>query len=136
MSTDQRVQQAYIPYNPAFTAKARANRANPTPAETKLWREVLHDRQLAGHKFVRQKPIDAFVVDFYCAELRLAIEIDGDTHADQADYDAHRTARLDALGVRLVRYSNRDVLDNLDGVAADLADHMAQRRMALSQEGA
>jgi adenine-specific DNA-methyltransferase len=88
-----------------------------------MWREVLQGRQLAGYKFVRQKPIAEYIVDFYCAELKLAVEIDGDTHAEQAEYDARRTERIRALGIRLVRYSNRDVLDNLDGVRDDLIRH-------------
>ncbi len=107
-------------YNQALTARARENRKNPTPAEKKLWYEVLQNGRLSGFKFIRQKPLDEFIVDFYCASLMLAIEIDGDSHAEQAGYDEYRTHKLNALGVRVLRYTNADVMNNLEGVYADL----------------
>ncbi len=110
----------HLPYNPTLTPKARQNRKNPTPAEKKLWFDVLRDKQLSGLKFTRQKPLDEYIVDFYCAELMLAIEVDGDTHAEQEQYDQTRTERLNRLGVEVVRYGNSDVMDNLEGVYADL----------------
>ncbi len=125
---DNSEQGRYIRYNPTLTEKERQNRRNPTPAENKLWFEVLRDRQLAGAKFTRQKPLGEYIVDFYCAELTLAIEIDGDSHAEQAEYDRRRTAHLNRLGIDLVRYSNRDILTNLDGVHSDLAKRIQNRR--------
>ncbi|MCY3723847.1 MAG: DUF559 domain-containing protein [Candidatus Poribacteria bacterium] len=71
-----------MPYNKALTQKARENRKNPTPAEKKLWYEVLSNKRLDNLKFTRQKPLDMYIVDFYCAELMLAIEIDGHTHRE------------------------------------------------------
>ena len=79
--------EGYIPYNKALTEKARENRKNPTSAEKKLWYEVLQNKRLDSLKFTRQKPLGEYIVDFYCAELMLAIEIDGDTHANQEQYD-------------------------------------------------
>ena len=70
----------YVTYDEALTEKARENRRRPTPAEKKLWFEVLRGRRLSGLKFTCQKPLDRYIVDFYCAELMLAIEIDGDSH--------------------------------------------------------
>ena len=84
----------YIAYNPNLKEKARDNRKNPTPAENKLWYEVLRNKQFSHLKFTRQKPLDEYIVDLYCAELMLAIEIDGDSHAEQEEYDEVRTARL------------------------------------------
>ena len=110
----------FFSYNQTLTARARENRKNPTPAEKKLWYEVLQNGRLSGFKFIRQKPLDEFIVDFYCASLMLAIEIDGDSHAEQAGYDEYRTHKLNALGVRVVRYTNADVMNNLEGVYADL----------------
>ena len=72
--------------------------------------------------------MDTFIVDFYCAGLLLAIEIDGDSHAEKEDYDQRRTARLNRLGIEVVRYSNQDVLENLDGVFLDLADRINSRQ--------
>ena len=105
----------YIPYNKTLTQKARENRKNPTPAEKKLWYEALGNKRLSNLKFTRQKPLDEYIVDFYCAELMLAIEIDGDTHAGQEHYDKRRTENLNRYGVEVIRYTNAEVLNNLEG---------------------
>jgi len=110
----------YIAYNPNLKEKARDNRKNPTPAEKKIWYEMLRNRQFSQLKFSRQKPLGEYIVDFYCAELVLAIEIDGDSHAEQEEYDKERTARLNELGIKVLRYTNQDVMHNLDGVYDDL----------------
>lgn len=123
----------YIHYNPALTEKARENRKNPTPAEKRLWFEALQDKRLGGLKFTRQKPLDEYIVDFYCAELMLAIEIDGDSHAEQAEYDEQRTMRLNQLGIAVIRYGNRDVIENLAGVYDDLTRRLEERKKQLSQ---
>ena len=118
----------YLPYNAALTEKARENRKNPTPAERKLWFEVLRNKRLNNLKFTRQKPLDKYIVDFYCSELLLAIEIDGDTHAEQQHYDETRTRRLKTLGVGIVRYTNAEVMSNLEGVYEDLLKRVAERK--------
>ncbi len=117
----------FLPYERRLTAFARENRRNPTPAELLIWNHVLRNRQFCGLKFVRQKPIGPYVVDFYCAELRLVIEIDGDSHAEQLAYDAKRTRRLEAMGLTVLRYANREVLQALDGVYEDLCSKVAGR---------
>ena len=89
----------FIPYDKKLTAFARENRKNPTAAESKMWNEVLRMRHFSNHKFSRQKPIADFIVDFYCAELRLVIEIDGDSHAESVEYDAVRTDALNVRGI-------------------------------------
>lgn len=113
-----------LPYDAKLTALARENRKNPTPAETMLWQKVLRHRRFEQHKFHRQKPIGAFIVDFYCKELHLVIEIDGDSHANQIEYDQQRTQFLNGLGLRVLRYTNADILKNLAGVFDDLTDRV------------
>jgi very-short-patch-repair endonuclease len=109
----------YLPYNKALTELARKNRKNPSKAESRIWR-LLRMRQFSQHKFLRQKPIAGYIVDFYCSELCLVIEIDGDSHAETFEYDAERTKTLNALGLTVIRYTNDDVLENIEGVCEDL----------------
>jgi len=110
----------YIPYKRKLTELARQNRNNLTPAEKKIWYEVLSRKQFKGYKFTRQKPIADFIVDFYCSKLQLVIEIDGDSHAESKEYDEARTNILNQYGLRVLRYTNRDVMNNIEGVYQDL----------------
>jgi very-short-patch-repair endonuclease len=110
----------YLPYKKGLVKLARENRSNPTPAEKKIWYEVLCRKQFEGYKFTRQKPIADFIVDFYCSKLQLVIEIDGDSHAENAEYDGVRTNILNQYGLRVLRYTNRDVMNNIEGVYQDL----------------
>jgi isoleucyl-tRNA synthetase/very-short-patch-repair endonuclease len=95
------------------TEKAQEMRKNPTDAERKLW-DMLRDKQ-SGVKFRRQQPIGNYIADFYCAEKRLILEIDGSQHADN-QADALRAAWLEAQGLRVHRFWNNEVLQNPDGV--------------------
>ncbi len=79
-----------------------------------LWRH-LRGRQIAGVKFIRQLVIGPYIVDFAAREAKLVIEVDGDTHTDQAR-DEHRTAWLQLQGYRVIRFSNADVMTDMDGV--------------------
>ena len=117
----------YIRYNPALKERARENRKNPTPAERQLWSKLLCGGRFRGFKFTRQKPLGEYIVDFYCAELRLAIELDGDSHASQTRYDRRRTKNLNALGVRVVRYTNDEVKLGLDSVLDDFVRAVVER---------
>ena len=87
-----------------------------TDAERALW-GVLRSRQLQGFKFRRQHPIGKFVVDFVCLERKLILELDGGHHAEQIEADAERTAFLESLGFRVLRFWNNEVLTELEGVA-------------------
>lgn len=111
----------FLPYDSKLTALARVNRKNPTPAEQKIWCEVLSRHQFLACKFSRQKPIEHFIVDFYCAKLGWVIEIDGDSHAVQQGYDERRTTLLQQHELTVIRYDNREVLNNIAGVYDDLA---------------
>jgi len=103
------------PITDAHTARARELRHDSTFPEKLLWSR-LRDRRLAGIKFRRQFPVESYVVDYYCDEARLVIELDGDSHADRAAYDADRTAALQKARFRVIRIANDDVLKDLDAV--------------------
>ena len=109
-----------LPYNRALKMRARNLRKNQTRAESKLWNEVLRKRQFEQFKFLRQKPINNFVVDFYCSKLRLVIELDGYSHNGRQDYDLRRTKILENYGLKVVRYDNDEVLNDIDSVYYDL----------------
>ena len=95
--------------------RARQLRRETTEAEQHLW-SILRDRQLERAHFRRQHPIPPYVADFASRSRRLVIELDGDTHAGREAYDAARTAALEQRGYRVLRFSNSDVMTNLDGV--------------------
>lgn len=106
--------------HPTVRERARQLRSSLTPAEVVLWQHLrLH--QLGGFKFRRQHPIGRFIVDFYCAEHKLAVELDGDSHAQQVEYDAARTKWLEQHGYRIVRFSNQDVMNSVEAVVAEIA---------------
>jgi very-short-patch-repair endonuclease len=105
------------------TARARRLRKHQTDAERSFWFAV-RDRRFRGYKFRRQVWLGAFIADFVCVERRLVIEIDGGQHALARGYDAQRTAELQQLGYRVVRYWNNDVLSNLDGVLSNLVEKL------------
>jgi very-short-patch-repair endonuclease len=100
---------------PPILAGIRELRQPQTPAETKLWSH-LRNRQLGGFKFRRQHPIDRFIVDFYCVACRLVIEIDGDSHTEQVEYNQARTEWLNDRGCHVIRFTNRDVFQRLGAV--------------------
>ena len=86
-----------------------------TPAEQALW-DALRDRRLAGLRFRSQHPAGPFVLDFYCPIRKLVVELDGPVHERQAEYDAARTAQLNAYGYRVIRFRNEEVLHELPSV--------------------
>jgi very-short-patch-repair endonuclease len=99
-------------------------RNNPTQAEAFLW-GYLKNSQLEGRKFRRQSSIKSFIVDFYCPEEKLVIELDGDFHFDEKAIkdDEQRTMKLDEEGLRVIRFENQEVLLNLDGVLLKVKSH-------------
>ena len=94
--------------------RARSLRRALTPAESTLWTRI-RGRRLGGFKFARQEPIDRYYVDFVCREQRLIIEFDGSQHAESLE-DRFRDRTLSALGYRVIRIWNNDVIENLGGV--------------------
>ncbi len=103
---------------PAKRERARATRAAPTVAEAALWKELRYRR--LGYRFRRQHPISGFVVDFYCPNAGLAIEVDGDVHEETTERDATRDSVLAKLGVTVLRVRNQDVLRRIDVVLASI----------------
>ena len=119
-------------------ARARQLRRQPTDAERLLWSR-LRNRAVDGAKFRRQTPLGPFIVDFFCAEARLVVEMDGGQHAESVA-DALRDAWLGANGCAVARYWNNEVLGNIDGVMRDIRARLTERRAApltptLSPEG-
>ena len=108
--------------HPILLQHAREMRHPQTPAEANVWQYV-RNRKL-GFKFRRQHPIVRFIIDFYCAELRLCIEIDGDTHVeeDQHEYDAARTEYLEMFGCSVIRFTNEDVKHNIRAVVQSIRE--------------
>ena len=103
-----------------MTAKitfARRLRRDQTDAERVLWVR-LRDRRLNGLKFKRQVPVDKYIADFFCAEARLIVELDGGQHATRDE--SNRTAILEAMGYLVLRFWNNDVLKNIDGVLEEI----------------
>ena len=94
---------------------AKQLRKNMTPAEKLLW-EKLRNRQIANCKFRRQHPIDIFIADFYCPKKRLVIELDGEIHKFQKQYDINRTAELKNYEITVIRFSNKEVENNINDV--------------------
>jgi len=97
--------------------KCRHLRKNSTDAEQAIWR-ILRNRQLSGIKFRRQFSIENYILDFYCPELKLAIEADGGQHYENSNRnkDALRSSNLNNQGVTILRFSNIDILTNIEGV--------------------
>ncbi|MDX1656560.1 MAG: endonuclease domain-containing protein, partial [Candidatus Competibacteraceae bacterium] len=110
-------------YNrPTEKPKRRQLRSNTTTPEQRLWLH-LRNRQLAGLKFRRQYGIGRYVLDFYCPHLRLGIELDGDSHYQSGGpaHDRQRQLYIESLGIELLRFGNRDVMENMDGVLRVIA---------------
>ena len=106
-------------YDPKAITYARRLRHDATPPEQIVW-SILRGRRLGKLKFRRQEPIGPFIVDFCCREIRLVVEVDGESHADKAHADQRREEWLMREGYRIVRLTNADVND-LDAVARLIA---------------
>lgn len=105
----------------AMRDAARVHRKNPTPSESQMW-ELLRGGRLDGRQFRRQQPIGPFIVDFYCPEERLVVEVDGAVHLGQELKDAQRQEALESLGLRFVRVTNDEVRFEL-GIVIDRIRH-------------
>lgn len=124
-----------------ITSRARELRQTATNAEEILWQQIRNRR--LGWKIVRQKPVlldyfgkkRAFVADFYCKEASMVIEIDGNVHTKQMDYDALRTSLLNQKGFRLIRFTNEEIINNLIDVVRRIQDSLTSSIDPLSAGG-
>ena len=105
----------YLPYNPRLVDRAKELRRNMTPAEKKLWYGFLRRFR---YRVRPQRPIDNYIVDFYCATLKLVIEIDGEQHCTEEGktYDEERDGILESYGLRLLRLTNNEVMEDFNAV--------------------
>lgn len=108
-----------IHYNPKLKERSRELRNNSTLAEVLLW-ENLKSRKLRGYQFARQKPIGNYIVDFFCHDLAFVIEIDGSSHEERQEQDDVRQDYLESLGLKVVRFLDKDVKSNIQGVVGQL----------------
>ncbi|MBI3247538.1 MAG: DUF559 domain-containing protein [Deltaproteobacteria bacterium] len=106
-----------IRYDAKLKDSSRALRTHLTDSEQLLWSR-LRRKQLLGVQFYRQKPLDRFIVDFYAPRVRLVVEVDGSQHfgAEQVEYDSQRTAVLESQGLRILRFTNLEVLQETEAV--------------------
>jgi very-short-patch-repair endonuclease len=102
---------------------AKKLRQNQTPEEERLWAQ-LRRNQLQGYHFRRQQVIHGFVADFYCHAAGLVIELDGEIHAAQPEYDRERDQVLSGLGLRVLRFGNNQVRKDIDGVLKMIAEYL------------
>ena len=117
-----------LPYKRNLKPNARKLRSSMTDAEISLWSKVRR-KQLHGLQFYRQKPIGAYIVDFYCPAAQLVVEVDGGQHYENigASRDAVRDRDLQELGLCVLRFSNIDVLGNMDGVLGVIVQHLESK---------
>ena len=109
-------------------------RRGPTPAEDMLWQR-LRDRQLDGFKFRRQHSIDRFIVDFYCPEARLAVELDGPVHEQSVERDAIRQELLERRGLRVLRFTNDQAIESADAVLARIRHELERPHPHVEHRG-
>ena len=107
----------YQHYNKNLREYARELRTESvSKAEKHLWKALLSRKQ-TGYGFMRQRPVDRFIVDFCCQQLMLIVEVDGSSHFSKAAYDAYRQKRLESLGFTVVRFTEGEVLNQFDDLA-------------------
>jgi very-short-patch-repair endonuclease len=113
---------------PQFKSRRRKLRNSPTTAEAALWKN-LRKRQLLGRRFRRQYGLGRYIVDFFCVECDLAIELDGATHFGELgeEYEAKRRAFLEELGVEVIRFENRIVYQNIEAVLETIREAIKRR---------
>ena len=113
-----------LPYNPELRDRAKELRKAGNLSEVLLWQQ-LHKGKFKGYDFDRQKIIGNYIVDFFCTDCRVVIEIDGCSHNEKAEYDRERTDFLEGLGLSVIRILADDVLNHLNEVMSLLENHLA-----------
>jgi very-short-patch-repair endonuclease len=116
----------WVRYNPRLKKIARKLRKDMTLSEILFWQQI-KGKKLLGYDFHRQKPIDEYVVDFYCPRLKLVLEIDGDSHDGKEEADKIRQDKLESLGLTVMRFWDSDVKNSVDGIIDQLREWIAAR---------
>ena len=113
--------EMYFGAKPELFKRAFEMRKNPTKAEIILWRNIKNLRSV-GLVFRRQHPLDIFIADFYCHKLKLVIEVDGEIHENEenSEYDIGRSAELGRYGIKVLRFNNKEVIDDTDLVFSNI----------------
>jgi very-short-patch-repair endonuclease len=117
----------YFNSSPHTLEAARILRKNMTKHEKILW-EKLRGKQICGMRFRRQHPIDFFIADFYCHEAKLVVEVDGEIHEQQDEYDDGRSAEMEKYGIKVIRFRNDYVENNIDKVVKEI-ESVVKKRM-------
>lgn len=119
----------HLPYDKSLNEKARCLRNNSTPAEKRFWSALRKMPFYAEVAFNRQKPLGSYIADFYCHRFRLVVEIDGDSHGGSKNipYDLKRTAYFESAGLKVLRFGNREVKDNIEGVMAKVGETLREQ---------
>ena len=112
----------------SIVATARKLRRSSTDVERKLWHRI-RDKQVEGFRFRRQRPIEKYIVDFICLDARLIVELNGGQHAENVAHDKKRTAFLESLGYRVLRFWNSEVIENIEGVLERLREALLLTRV-------
>ncbi len=115
-------QSRKLPYSTDLKERARKLRIQSTPAEKHFWNNLRKMPFYSSTTFNRQKPIGNYIVDFYCHQLQLVIEIDGDSHSESLAQinDTQRTVFLESQGLMVLRFTNREVKDNIEAVMVEI----------------
>ena len=121
-----------IQYNQNLKPRSQELRKNSTLGEILLWNEI-KGRKINGLRFFRQKPIENYIVDFYCTELKLAIEVDGSSHDMKVEGDKFRQRQLESLGITFLRFTEKEVRKNMESVLRAIKEktslHLAKPRV-------
>ena len=120
-----------LPYREDLVEKAKELRHEESPIEKRFWNLLLNNKAFENLKWTRQKPICDFIVDFYCSELGIVVELDGNSHENSIEYDNYRSSELEKYGLKIIRFMNNEVLKNIEGVFDSLKIFVDERKNEL-----
>ncbi|MFA7298546.1 MAG: endonuclease domain-containing protein [Candidatus Absconditabacterales bacterium] len=116
----------HLDYKSYLKKYSQINRKISTKSEGLFWNTILKGDR-TGYRFLRQKPIEGYILDFYCPKLKLCIEIDGESHEGKGEYDEQRDQIVQLLGIKIIRYHEKDVLKKLEAVSIHINAEIEER---------